>query len=159
MKRSSVSPSRLYATLVGPSLALHLSCSEAVPASHLGNTTYLIRLMNFGGVSVGLGALLCGDSVTTDYILGEGIQAAGRPVLVAPLTEVRCLTVWVEPVSGLLLLNGINAKTQRQACCTGKHKLLSKTPDFDLAKGRPIELNMIDCDTGRAHKQRQESPW
>lgn len=58
MKRSSVSARRLYATLVGPSLTLLLSCSKAIPASHLGNTTYLIRLMNFGGVSAGLVVLL-----------------------------------------------------------------------------------------------------
>lgn len=53
MKRSSVSTRRLYGTLVGPSLTLHLSCSKAIAAAHLGNTTYLIRLMNFCGVSAG----------------------------------------------------------------------------------------------------------
>lgn len=58
MKRTSVSARRLRATLVGPSLTLRLSRSKAQPASHLGNTTYLIRLMNFGGVSAGLALLL-----------------------------------------------------------------------------------------------------
>lgn len=80
MKRGSISARRLYATLVGLSLTLLLSCSKAAAASHLGNTTYLIRLMNFGGVPAGLLVLFGADSITTDYILGKGLRAAGRPV-------------------------------------------------------------------------------
>lgn len=119
MKRGSISARRLYATLVGLSLTLLLSCSKATAASHLGNTTYLIRLMNFGGVPAGLLVLFCADSITTDYILGIGLHAPGRPVqvgsapsppplptrhLLAP-TEARHVTGWAGPVSGLLPQN------------------------------------------------------
>lgn len=146
-----------------PALLCTYPAAKPYPPSHLSNTTYLIRLMNFGGVSVGLAALLCGDSVTTDYILGGGMWAAGRPVLVAPLTD-RGVTVWGGILSQvLLLLNSSNANTHRQARCTSKHtNSYPKLQIFDLAKKkkrRPIELNMIDCDTaGESHKQEAGKP-
>lgn len=98
MKRSSVSARQLYATLVGPSLTLHLSCSKAIPVSHLGNKTYLIRLMNFGGVSAGM-VVLHAVTVYQQIIIG-GLHAGGRPLQVHPLMEARHVTVWVVSVSG-----------------------------------------------------------
>lgn len=117
MKRGSISARRLYATLVGLSLTLLLSCSKATAASHLGNTTYLIRLMNFGGVPAGLLVFFGADSITTDYILGEKaceLQAGPCSLVPPPLpppkhllapTEARHVTGWAGPVSGLLPRN------------------------------------------------------
>ena len=144
MKRSSVSTRRLCAALVGASLTLHLSCSKAIAAPHLGNTTYLIRLMNFGGVSAGLVALPYGDNITTDYILGPW----SRPAQVGPSTEVRCVTVWVEPVSGLLLLN-CQMQIIISKCAARLNTNCYPKLQILFCKVRPIELNMIDCYTGR----------
>lgn len=130
-----------------PALLCTYPAAKPYPPSHLSNTTYLIRLMNFGGVSVGLAALLCGDSVTTDYILGGGMWAAGRPVLVAPLTD-RGVTVWGGILSQvLLLLNSSNANTHRQARCTSKHtNSYPKLQIFDLAKKKKKEAHWIKHD-------------
>lgn len=142
MKRGSISARRLYcATLVGLSLTLLLSCSKATAASHLGNTTYLIRLMNFGGVPAGLLVLFGADSITTDYILGKGLRAAGRPVQFwclplllpnaaasppPPPTEARRVTGWAGPVSGSTPAKLSNANDGEQMFCASKHKLVSK---------------------------------
>lgn len=126
MKRGSISARRLYASLVGLSLTLLLSCSKATAASHLGNTTYLIRLMNFGGVPAGLLVLFGADSITTDYILGIGLRAAGKPVQVgaSPLPNPgdrlggACLRLTPAKLS--------NANDGEQMFCASKHKLASK---------------------------------
>lgn len=141
MKRGSISARRLYATLVGLSLTLLLSCSKATAASHLGNTTYLIRLMNFGGVPAGLLVLFCADSITTDYILGIGLNAAGRPVQVGspplpppwspntpPPRPNRGATC--DRLGGACLrftpAKLSNANDGEQMFCASKHKLVSK---------------------------------
>lgn len=139
MKRGSISARRLYATLVGLSLTLLLSCSKAAAASHLGNTTYLIRLMNFGGVPAGLLVLFGADSITTDYILGE--RACELPAGPRSLEPPPSQTPPPRPSRGATCdrLGGAclrltpaklsNANDGERMFCASRHKLVCKKKD------------------------------
>lgn len=84
--------------------------------------------MNFGGVPAGLLLLFGADTITTDYILGKRLQAAGRPVQVAislppsPTCDRvggACLRFTPAKLS--------NANDGEQMFCASKHKLAAAT--------------------------------